>query len=49
MVAATQRTVRGGSNGQVRLNTGSVSRVTLEDQKDGNSTGCLKTKKKKKH
>lgn len=49
MVAASQRTGRGGSDGQVRLKTGTASRVSLEDQKDSNSTGCLKAMKKKKH
>lgn len=38
-----------GSNRQVRLNNGSVSRAPLEDQQDFNSTGCLTTKKKKKY
>ena len=38
----------GGSNGQVRLNNGSVSRAPVEDQQDCNSTGCLTTKRKKK-
>lgn len=44
----TNRTRGGGSNGQVRLNNGTVSRAPLEDQQDCNSTGCLTTKKKKK-
>lgn len=43
---ATQRASGCGSNGQVRLNNGSVSRASLEDQQD--STGCLTTRKKKK-
>ncbi|KAG8000460.1 MAGUK p55 subfamily member 4 [Nibea albiflora] len=38
-----------GSNGQVRLNNGSISRAPLEDQQDRNTTGCLTTKKKKKN
>lgn len=38
-----------GSNGQVRLNNGSISKAPLEDQQDCNSTGCLTTKKKKKN
>lgn len=38
-----------GSNGQLRLNNGTVSRAPLEDQQDCNSTGCLTTKKKKKN
>lgn len=38
----------GGSNGQMRLNNGSVSSTSLEDQRDCNSTGCLTTKKKRK-
>ncbi|XP_027146906.1 uncharacterized protein LOC113748161 [Larimichthys crocea] len=37
-----------GSNGQVRLNNGSISTAPLEDQQDCNTTGCLTTKKKKK-
>lgn len=48
MVAAPQRAGRGGNNGQVRFNTGTISRAPLEDQQDCKSTGCLKTKKKKK-
>ncbi|XP_070832818.1 serine/arginine repetitive matrix protein 1-like [Chaetodon trifascialis] len=43
---ATHR--RSGCTDQVRLNNGSVSRAPLEDRQDGNSTGCLATKKKKK-
>lgn len=39
----------GGTNGQMRLNNGSVSGSRLEDQQDCNSTGCLTTKKKKKN
>lgn len=39
----------GGSNGQMRLNNGSVSSAPLKDQQDCNSTGCLTTKKKKKN
>ncbi len=38
-----------GSNGQLRLNNGTVSRLPLEDKEDCNSTGCLTTKKKKKN
>lgn len=37
----------GGSNGQMRLNNGSVSSTSLEQ--DCNSSGCLTTKKKKKN
>ncbi|XP_029980597.1 uncharacterized protein LOC115412313 isoform X1 [Sphaeramia orbicularis] len=37
-----------GSNGQVRLNNGAVSRSHLDDQYERDVTGCLTTKKKKK-
>lgn len=35
--------------GQVRLNNGSISRASLEDQQDFDSTGCLTTKRKKRN
>lgn len=46
--SGTHRAGGSGSNGQVRLNNGAVSRASLEDQ-DCNGTGCLTTKKKKKN
>nr|XP_040057727.1 uncharacterized protein LOC120834050 isoform X2 [Gasterosteus aculeatus aculeatus] len=47
---ATQREGRSGSNGQVRLSHGTVSRAPLGERRDGNGTGGLtnKTKRKKK-
>lgn len=44
---ATQTAGGSGSNGQIRLNNGTVSRAPLEVQQDCNSTGCLTNKKKK--
>lgn len=45
---ATRRAGGSGTNGQVRLNNGSVSRAPLEDEQHCNNTGCLTSKKKKK-
>ncbi|XP_030283097.1 uncharacterized protein LOC115587431 isoform X4 [Sparus aurata] len=47
-ISTAHRAGGGGSNRQVRLNNGSVSRAPVEDQQDCNSTGCLTTKRKKK-
>lgn len=44
---ATQMAGGSGSNGQMRLNNGTVSRAPLEVQQDCNNTGCLTNKKKK--
>ncbi|CAB1418506.1 unnamed protein product [Pleuronectes platessa] len=44
---AIHRAGASGSNGQMRFSNGSGSRVSLGDEQDHNSTGCLTVKKKK--